>query len=446
MKRTYPACFRLVLFSLGALLLTHPSAGAAPRDELLRLVPQDVTFGLLVQDVRELTKPLQAKLGNEPLPPPAFWQDFQFPPQVQALLKEQEKLLHELKLGVTPREFLTEVVGDAVVFAYRKGTPAKPDQEAGMLLTWARDPKVLAQLLDRINDYQKNKTKELLDVKQEEFQGQTYFRRVRPGGGEDDQFYILRGNLFCFCTSETLLREAFTLEAAAKKVPPLSKHLEKLAVEKSFLTWWLNPRSFDAELKAQEEKAQGAERAILGHLRRYWEATEGIAFFVSGDDARAEMGLSLHVRKNDLPRSAQRFLAEAARPSALWQVIPEDALFAVAGRFEGPALTEVVEGFLNEQSRQVIRSAVSAGLAMLYVRRNDLPSLTTGLGPDWGFWVFSSAATAAQKAWFPQMLLAVRVRKGEDGPSAERALIDLVESAARIVCQASNGQIVPEKE
>src|SRR5437588_11339500 len=113
--RTAPNCS---LGTLLALLLAPALAPAAPRDELLRLVPEDVTFGLLVQDLRARTKPLQDILGDEQVPPPAFWQGLELPPEFLAVIRQQEKLLRDLDRGVTPRQFLTDVVGDAVVFAF----------------------------------------------------------------------------------------------------------------------------------------------------------------------------------------------------------------------------------------------------------------------------------------------------------------------------------------
>ena len=429
-----------------ALLFAPAVAGASPRDELLRFVPDDVTFGLVVQDIRAHTTPLQAMLGDEPVPPAAFWQALvALPPEILAEVKRQEKLLSDLDLGITPRQFLTDIVGDAVVFAYRKGKPEKPEQEQGMLLTWAREPKLMGIVMDRVNAYQK-RSGELEEVRELSFKEEKYYRRVRKGDGKDDEFYFLRGNVFCFCTSEALIQEALRSAAAAVKVPPLSLRLERLGVDRAFFTWWLNPRSFDAELAAHEAKAQGAEQVFLRHFLSYWKATDGIAFFMSGDDAQAEMGLALRVRKEQLPTAAQRFLAEASRPSPLWQVIPEDALFAVAGRFEAPAFLEVAEGFLNEQTRQVMRAAMSAGLTALSLARSDLPTLATGLGPDWAFWVFGPAAEALPKTWSPQLLLAVRVREGADGKRAQGALLDLLQGAAAVVCAASKGQIIPEKD
>src|SRR5437588_557804 len=82
------------------------------------------------------TRPLQDILGDEQVPPPAFWQGLELPPEFLAVIRQQEKLLRDLDLGVTPRQFLTDVVGDAVVFAFRKGGP-KPDPDQRMLLTWA---------------------------------------------------------------------------------------------------------------------------------------------------------------------------------------------------------------------------------------------------------------------------------------------------------------------
>src|SRR5688572_29658818 len=96
------AASRLLALGLLTLLTVPISASAGPRDDLLRLVPGDVTFCLTIQDLRAFTKQAQEELGDE-FDAAMTGKDLKLPPELQALLKEQQKIMAELNLGITPK-------------------------------------------------------------------------------------------------------------------------------------------------------------------------------------------------------------------------------------------------------------------------------------------------------------------------------------------------------
>ena len=430
--RHHPHATRLAL-ALAAGLLLAPAAGraAAPRDELLRLVPADVSFGFLAQGLRAKAKALQ----DSP-----FAVQFAAMPAGKALLSSPElvkfataeaKMFDALK--VSAAQLRDEVFGDAIVFAYRAGPPGRPNEEMGIILTWARDPQLLAALLERLTEIQK-KSGEVSEVREVEYQGRTYFRRVKPKAKDGDEFYFLRGNVLAFSGQEAMIRAAIDLDKSAppaeKEVPPLAQNLRKLAVERAIMVWWLNPRSFDAALGQRAKSADTkAERAFLDEFLAYWKALDGAALFTSLD-GELELGLSVRLRREDLPPNARQLLKSAGQPSALWQVIPEDALFAVAGRVEVVAFVQSLAGFLAPDARQALRTAVETKLAPVF-GRDALPSLAAGLGPDWAFWMMHPHTQA--EGWFPQLMAAVRIRAGADGTAAEEAFINALSFAAWLV-------------
>jgi hypothetical protein len=181
-------CF---LFSLlAACLAPLPLSAAAPRDELLRLVPEDVGFCLVVQDLRGHLEQLQES---------PFVQQFHRSPLGQVLhnAKEMQKLLEvEKQLQKSFRldwaRLRDDIFGDAIVLAYRPGPPDKPGQEQDLILIRARDADFLTQLVDRINQAQKG-AGELQEVEPRQHQGQKYFRRVEkkrpatPQAGETQE-------------------------------------------------------------------------------------------------------------------------------------------------------------------------------------------------------------------------------------------------------------------
>ncbi len=143
--------------------LAHPAPASTPRDDLLRLVPEDVGFCLVIQDLRGhsdaiLRSPFIKKWWESPIG------------KAIANAPEQKKLAEfetQLKegLGVTLAQLRDDILGDAVIFAYRPGGPGKEDQEVGLMLVHARDPKLLAEITSRFNDIQKQSgdLKDVLD-------------------------------------------------------------------------------------------------------------------------------------------------------------------------------------------------------------------------------------------------------------------------------------------
>ena len=111
--------------------------GPSPRDDLLRLVPRDFGFCLILNDLRgtsarwEKSTWIQAvitsPLGRSVLDAPEFKQLLQF----QQDLKKQ--------LGVTWPELRDDVLGDAVVLAYQPAALNDTRSEEGILLLHARD-------------------------------------------------------------------------------------------------------------------------------------------------------------------------------------------------------------------------------------------------------------------------------------------------------------------
>src|SRR6266542_2284681 len=209
--RRSPIYLLLAALSLG----TCPLAGAAPptpspADELLRFVPADVTFCFVLRDLREhvaalQSSPLAGHLRNSPL-----GSALKATPEWRQLEKANRFL--EQFLGLRAEQLRDDILGDAVVLAYRAGPPDKPQQEQGLLLIRARQAKTLAALVDRLNQVHM-KSGELKKRDEREHNGVKYFRRVER---KEENFYCLRGPVLIFSGQEGILREALDLE---KKLP-----------------------------------------------------------------------------------------------------------------------------------------------------------------------------------------------------------------------------------
>src|SRR5262249_10645084 len=124
---------RIPILAMGILLALAVRAPAeSPRDELLRMVPDDVGFCLVVEDVRgHAARPAEAP----------FVRQFQEAPMSallnadrdwQMLTAGREKI--EAVLGLDWTKLRDDVLGDAVVFAYRPSLPADPPGDQILIL------------------------------------------------------------------------------------------------------------------------------------------------------------------------------------------------------------------------------------------------------------------------------------------------------------------------
>src|SRR6476620_11193089 len=113
------------------LWLIPSSRAAAPRDELLRLVPDDAGFCVVVQNLRDQLarlehSPFAARFAASPL-----GRAFRDAPEARKLAALDQQL--RTHLHVSWPQIRDDILGDAVVLAYVPGPPGQPEQERGLL-------------------------------------------------------------------------------------------------------------------------------------------------------------------------------------------------------------------------------------------------------------------------------------------------------------------------
>src|SRR5262245_34172789 len=131
--------------SLLSLVCLSPSLAASPRDELLRLVPEDAGFCFVLQDLRGHSEAVADSPFLKEFQDSSLGKLVRESPELKQLLDFQKKLEQGFKLDFV--KLRDEVFGDAIVFAYTPGTPADPKAEQDLLLVRARDAKVLAEFV-----------------------------------------------------------------------------------------------------------------------------------------------------------------------------------------------------------------------------------------------------------------------------------------------------------
>lgn len=385
----------------------------SPTANLLRLVPDDIQFCIVVQGLRDKAaalaeSPALAAIAHTPLGK-AIAQEIDNAPwqEIDGFLR--------LRLDLSLAKLRDDFLGDAVVVAFRGPTVDEPDREQGLVLMWVRDPaqaQVVLGRLEQLPDVQR--------VDQLMRQGQPYLRLTKTNGATE--FFFAHGSLVGFATDEAMLRTALDREqaepAVADQSPWLSQRLEALGVQERLAVWWWNPRAFDGEVEAQANGTDAELAAFLAQFRKHWQALDGAALFVDLDE-ELEIGIALEVRRGDLPISTQRFLHEAERASALWQSVPDDALIAIAGCVDGWAFAEMISSFLTDETRQQVQEFLDLNVGPMFGKA-ILPRLARSLGPDWGTWV--APPPDADRGWFPEVLFALRIRSDSAGEELETAL------------------------
>jgi hypothetical protein len=407
------------------LVLALPAfaAAASPRDELLRYVADDVGFCLLVQDLRGHSAALANSPFAEAWASTPLGKAVRGSEEVAQLLKQEDEL--RKSFGLDWAKLRDDLLGDALVFAYRPGPPGKPEEEQGLLLLRAHDAKPLADLIERLN-------KTASEVEERTHNGVVYHRRVER---KETIFYHVNGPILLVTGKEDVLKQALDLNRKADREaePPLARQLRRLGVETALLAVWINPRAFDADLKDKVEKARGAEATALKQFAVYWKALEGIALAVHLEkDLR--LSLALRARLDELPEAARRYLAESARPSELWKSFPDNAMLAVAGRFDAGSFVEVIGGFLTDGAKRSFYADLDGKLKAL--GKDSFREVLPYLGPDWGLCILAPAAT--DKNWFPLGVLALRVAQGDPSAPVDKALLRALDSAAALLTIAHN--------
>jgi hypothetical protein len=372
---------------------------------LLKLVPPDTAVCFIVSGLRD-----QAKAVSES--PFAAWVAEKVGPKIAgtpelATLKQLDQIVKD-QIGISLAEFRDEILGDAIVLAYQPGPPGKPNAEHGAVLVKARDAKRLLEVIERLNSAQKEKG-EITGVQQLNYKGFEYFRRVKPEG--TGEYYHVHNGLFVFSAQEAAIKEVIEQASASQPKASVADSIKRIGVPDAFLTCWVNPRRLDGELKAQAEAAKDpGRRAFLEQLGRVWSGVDGLAVYL---DVRkdAELGVAVALAPDRLPIEIRPLLASPPKPSAVWQLVPANAMIAAGGRVDVPLLLDAVSSFAPADDRPALRSAVEKNIGSLIGKANLKASLA-GVGPDLGIWV--APPSTGDKTWVPSWTAAARVREPAD--------------------------------
>jgi hypothetical protein len=413
---------------------------ASPREELLGLVPDSVGFCFVVQDLRGQAAALQNSPFVEQLSRTPVAQKIRTSDDLKKLDYLESKIKE--KLGLDWTQLRDDILGDALVLAYRPGPPGKPDQEQGVLLLRARNAKALADLIERVNKLQKEEG-ELKEVQERRHKDVVYYRRLeydkRSASDKPPSYFYVHGPILALSSQESILREIIERDrGASSSLPEAARRLRELDAERATLAMWINPRAFDAEVDAKTGNTSVERTTAAKHFARYWKALDSVVLSLSLEERQINLALGVRARIEELPPAAQRLFSEGAKPSEVWKRFPESALLAAGGRIDGATLLEVIGGFLTKESRQTLHATLNRQLAALLGEEDFARDVLPALGPDWGLCV--TAPSVREKNWMPQSLFALRVAADRTKKSVDRKLLGALDFAARLILFAHNSQ------
>jgi hypothetical protein len=416
---------------LAVTLIGASRVTAAPRDELLRVAPPDAALVVVAQNARGHLKDLSES-------PFASW----FPTTrigaqllASANFRKAKEGTAEVfrQLGTTPDELLDDVFGDALVFAFSRGSSDNKAADRSVILVRPRRPETLQKVIDKLNDLQK-KSGELKEVVSREHNGAGYFERQRTA--EPSEFYFLRDGVFAFSESEADIRAVIDRQRGGDKAPELAERLKRSGVDEAAVILLVNPRAFDADIRAKVAAANRDEKAFLTTFEQAWTALDAVAVYLDhGSDL--ETGAVLRFRPDAVPAGVKAWLLGPRTPSGLWAAVPENALVAVAGRVKMSELIETLGALVADDGKNGVRAGVDQIVGPA-IGRDKLAAVLDGLGPDWALWA-APPAPGTDNGFLPVVVAALQVRtEGPAGADAAKSLEQAVEFGFRMARFAYN--------
>lgn len=403
----------LVLMTLGI----APLRAQAPPPDLLALVPGDFGFCLTVHDLRGHWQRLEQAPWVKAFKQSPLGEALRNAPEFRELTKFQRDLQQHLEVDwPTVRD---EIIGDDVVFAFRP-PDAQKQGEQGLLLVKARQPEALEQLIKNLNRVQ-SAAGELKALDTRQHQGVTYHRRVHAKGAP--WWYMVQGPVFALASSEATLKAVIERPTQPAAVRPA---LRRAGAERALAALWINPRFFDAELKAKAQQALGADGKLFAGLLEHWKALDGVLVAIDVQED-VELRLSLLARPGDLPAAAKEWFTRRGQTSELWERLPANSIFTLAGRTDFRALADGMLELAPPAMRKVIVDAVGKNVGAA-VGLDPLRDVLPNIGPDWGVCVLPAQAGKD----CPQALTALAVKPGPKEPAVDKSLYGAIQFFVRL--------------
>ncbi len=399
-----PRLAQLLVASLAFALCVPAQALAGQRPDLVALVPDEFALCLALRDLRGEHERWQKSEWLQGVRTSAFGRTLEEAPEWRHLRRAEQELQKAFDIDwPTLRD---EILGDEVVLAYRQAAPGKGEEE-GVILLWARQPELLARLIERLNELQR-KSGELRALETRTYKGKTYVRRNDRG---KDLYYFLDGALLAAAGREETLRAI--LERRVQPAPSAwTQRFRRAGADRALLSLCVNPRVLNLNPGRPGEEPAG--------MPAFWHALEAIFVTVRTGDA-LEVRLSVQANVEALPSSLRPAFQDTPVPSALWQRFPEQAVATFAARTNfAEALATVIE--ITPPSKRVPLIEMAQRSLGAVTGLDFVKDILANVGPDWGVCLLPPQ----DPRHLPQVLVALAVQAGSKPVAVDQALFKAV--------------------
>lgn len=431
-----------LLLALVALVLV-PTEPIRADDALMKLVPADAGLIASIDGFRDHSRAiLETRIAREFQELPAF-QAWRQSPNVRNFLTASKHI--EGFLQTSLREIGDEIFGDAVVLALFAPTDSPADAR-GLFILRARDPKLLNQLLDRINTAQKT-SGELAALVEHKRGDSTYFTRQYRAGSDqpDETFVVFDDGVFALSNAESRIQWVIDRKATPEGdsaadlagFQKVAARLPREAAARLFLSPDLARRAVNGLLRS----VPPGSWAVVDQIRDFAEASEYAGAALVVDDSAVTI------------QSARVFNPEKfSRLNAWWNAppgpeesgsgprlesVPPSTLALASLNVDAPALYRAVVSAIPERDRPTLEKLeiIAEGLLLgLDFRARVLPAL----GPR--FVAYLEAPSEDPSEPTPRglplpLVVATEIHEpadGDGGPSVAEAL----DNALRVVLAA----------
>ncbi|MFO0864738.1 MAG: DUF3352 domain-containing protein [Gemmataceae bacterium] len=394
-----------VIAALFLTLLPWQAMHAQPAPDLVDRVPEGFALCVTVQNLREhwqrwqndawLAKAAESPLGKAILDAPEIRSLKKFEADLQAAF--------DLNWG-TVRD---DLLGGQVIFAFKPSPTGKQDEEEGLLLVHSRRADLWQRMFDKLNELQEGNG-ELKSLEERKHQGQTYWKRTQ----KSDHWIAIEGPFLAVSNRESTIQSV--LERKSRNSSAFARNLKRAGQDKAFLTMWINPRVFDKEL--ENAPADAASNPIFKTLLKTWKSIDSAVVAADWTD-HGEVRLVVQPVEN-LAEPTKKWFDKKPLASAVWERLPEDALFAFGGKLDFAETARTLSDLVAEKDSKEAKDAIQRQLGSM-LGLDIFKEILPAIGPDLGF----AVVAAKEPRLPPQALFALRMERNKGEPAVDQALV-----------------------
>lgn len=366
------------------------AARARAGESLAALVPDDAGLYIEVDDLATHSRRFMA--SN------LFNRIQEFGP-IQGIIEDSKGRLtevgHEMgrQLQLAPDDLVDGLFGARAAFGVWPQTFAESDVRSGLLLFEVEDRALLLRALNGTSEAQR-KAGAIVAESRTKHNGETYEVRIfgRPNV-ETKVYFAALGNIGVITGSDGVMQRVLELKSSAADVPngslaATSAYREGMARLKAdaALKLFVNPRPWDELMRVQlvgndDAETQFVKRGLVEAwlVADYW-VTSGN--FGSG----IEIESYFRVEPDKLPETMREVSAGLTGEADFLDRVPQDAIFAFAGRMDIGRLARMFLEAGDEASQQQLNEMRDFGRGLL-MGLDLFDDVLTSLGPDLGMFL-----------------------------------------------------------